>query len=653
MRGAEGSRDSSGVMVRGQNASPAISSSATPASDVKSGGAGRGRDDGQKRRVEDAVQTGRSPRSHNDKDNGNGNSKDIYSVNNHDSQRRGAINGRTNTDNGGGAGGRHGEPRPDGRPEYHHQALHSRHIDQRHAVERKPMATATGGRRRRQETGEKKNERMPPPPPPPPPSAGIGEIATGRAPSHGYEDGIGDSTATGTGDVDTRNARGDGGRGSSRADDAARRAAALGCLRSRGRIAPASSGVGAGAGVGAGLGRRPASPAVSVSASSSVGEQYGSSFEEDTEGSSSYSVGNASEGLGVDAASSSAVMMAVAGVEGGATVVTPKSVARIESSPISGVGALSSTRSRSGSGRFGKGGGVGGVGATGTTAAVVGRDAVQATPSCGDGYQKRRGEASTAAVCVTPGGSRGSGSSSASRLDFTSPPPSSSANQDSGSRSVRSRSGSRSGSGSGYPDVPSGLAELSFAKGSGGGGGGGMASPSSGRVSDTLWMLSEVSVAPAAPVGVVAAALDTEAGRLDGAATSEPRRPALPSSSSLQHAQDQAVPHATVARLAGGRIEGVTVVDTGIGFDTQQSLLPINSGGSIAEGREVTTPSRALGSRRRDDGNSGKGDVLGHSEIGDGAEEVAWCGDRSEGSRMQCVRELLLHSSEAQASVYI
>lgn len=435
-----------------------------------------------------------------------------------------------------------------------------------------------------------------------------------RAPSHGSSGGGAREAAGGVAVADASAGRG-GARGRARSDEAARRAAALDSLRLRGKIPPMP------------LGGR-TSPSVSASASSSVGELYGSSFEEDTEGSSSYSVEpSPSEGP--------------AGIE-------PAMTATTEEGSISGAALISSTIRHNkfapvANSRSSKNPGAD------ILAAGDGRVSHVTTPP----YGKRPpegdlGRAPSSAVRSVSSGSVGL----ASRSDFASPVTVTTG----GSRSVRSGSGSGSGSESAEVARGDALAALSFAR---------AASPySSDHVSSSSWTSSGVSSARfvGAEAGQWAGSNScTDAAGGEGVCASSggsgsggvstPRQRRRPELSHEAIGGRKLIKAELVSDVNGGAGGGANAYGLRVGRREPEAraFSPVSEEMGAPDGRR-----KASRSCLRDHKESSGGDDGGR--VGDGGEvERRVRSELSEGNGggqngSEGLRELLLHTSDAQAS---
>lgn len=432
-----------------------------------------------------------------------------------------------------------------------------------------------------------------------------------RAPIHGYGYGYGGGDGGGGireaaagGVVNIGAARG-GGRaraGAGDCDDAARRAAALDNLRLRGKIPPIPPG-----------GR--ASSSVSASASSSVGEQYGSSFEEDTEGSSSYSIGaGSSEGPGIDAPA-------------------PAGAAAVPAAPRTPeAGSLSSSTRRCNRGggasgiRFDKSGTStgdgGGAAASGNTSTGTEGRAQPVTPPPRGSRRRTTGEAATTAPV------------DASRLEIASSPV-----------TTAGGSGSRTGSGvgSGSGDTASGgLAAISFETGTSLSFEHGYSSPrtlsshgSSARVGaeNGQW-------GAGAGAGAGAGGDDSRGGKggSGGSTHGQQQRRLAPSSQAGRAGGGAA--QLEVGRDGGGRSGAKPAGALVNGRKVDRKCSPVKEEGT-REGRRAAL--RLVGGVQRREGYEGNVNLAAVVEADAEGSDDTW-------GEIQGVQELLLHSSDAQVS---
>lgn len=451
------------------------------------------------------------------------------------------------------------------------------------------------------------------------PAADVSEQS--RAPSHGYGSGggAGISEAAMTGGAINLGAARGGGRpsraGAGVGDVAARRAAALDSLRLRGKIPPIPQ-----------EGR--GSPPRSASASSSVGEMYGSSFEEDTEGSSSYSVGaGSSEGAGIDAPPP-ALTGAGAPVAAGAVPV-----ADVPSIPDVGSPSISTSRySRglaSGVTRDKRSGT-----AAGAATAPAGKD-IRAHPVTPPPRAGRRtttiaaGSVAAAAAAELIDASVSPGYGTVSRLE-TSPV-----------TTDGSPSRSESGLGSESGDAASGLATLSFETGT---------SMSLEHGPTVPWTpppshRSSTRVAtPEAQQWRAAAAGDSDRGRDE----------------SIAHSGGQSEQRRAVASQGGRMGAAAVLVEAGEdgGKAGASAAGTLSTKGKMGDGR--CSPERENDGRNGRRGTARVGGVQDRDGYDDGNEKIttgSGTGDTSFEARdgawggMPGVQELLLHPSDAQASV--
>lgn len=438
-----------------------------------------------------------------------------------------------------------------------------------------------------------------------------------RAPIHGYGNGYGSGIREATaGGMINIGAGGGGGRargGAGDCDDAVKRAAALDSLRLRGKIPPIPP-----------EGR--ASLSASASGSSSVGEQYGSSFEEDTEGSSSYSVGaGSSEGPGIDA-------------PGALAAVAMPSAPR---TPEVGSSSSSMRRYNRSSGKQGirldKSGTFSAAAISGTASAGTESRAHPVTPPPRRSRQRTTREVTATALSSSPG------SSSASRLEIASPV----------ANGGGSGSSSGSGLGSGSCDITSkGLSAMSSQRG---------ASSSSQQVylSSRTLSLNGWSARVGAEIGQWRGGTGAGVGDLGGDDGSGGRSGSCGSTDAQQ--QRRLAPSSQAGRAEGGTAQ------IEVGRDGSESGA--NSAGASVDGKNIDrrcSPAKEEGTRegrraalrsvggvQRREGHGGNSYLAADGGVTDEAVVVdAHANGSSDDSwvNLQGIQELLLHSSDAQVS---